>query len=71
MSSVYEIPPKRARRRAVTRQDVEDAEADAEFSERLLEALDTNEQVRAAILRLVAGSRRQPRPTVTTRRGRA
>jgi hypothetical protein len=70
--NVYEIPPKRARRRAVTREDVEDAGAAAEFTERLLEVIDTDQRVRAAILRLVAGTRRQPRPTVTKRieRGR-
>jgi hypothetical protein len=68
---VYEIPPK-PRRRAVTRADVEDAEAEAEFAERLLEAIDNDQRVRAAILRLVAGTRRQPRPTIPKRmeRGR-
>ncbi|MEV5944440.1 hypothetical protein [Streptomyces sp. NPDC051994] len=72
MSPVYEIPPKkRATRRAVTRADLEDADADAEFAERLLEAIDNDQRVRAAILRLVAGTRRQPRPTITTRKGRA
>ncbi|MEV8523138.1 hypothetical protein AB0451_03120 [Streptomyces sp. NPDC052000] len=67
---MYEIPPK-PRRRAVTRQDVEDAADEAEFAERLLEAINSDQQVRAAILRLVAGTRRQPRPTITTRKGRA
>lgn len=73
MSPVYEIPPKpkRAVRKAVTRQDVEAAADEAEFAERLLEAIDTDQRVRAAILRLVAGTRRQPRPTITTRKGRA
>ncbi|MFE4867724.1 hypothetical protein [Streptomyces sp. NPDC056682] len=70
MSPVYEIPPKRPRRRAVTRQDVEDATDEAEFADRLLEAIDNDQRVRAAILRLVAGTRRQPRPTITTRKGR-
>ncbi|MBD0743592.1 hypothetical protein [Streptomyces sp. CBMA152] len=69
---MYEIPPKRrAVRKAVTRADVEAADADAEFTDRLLAAIDTDQQVRAAILRLVAGTRRQPRPTTTTQlRGR-
>lgn len=72
MINVYEIPPKkRATRRAVTRADVEAAADEAEFAERLLEAIDTDQRVRAAILRLVAGTRRQPRPTTTTQlRGR-
>ncbi|MEV5944410.1 hypothetical protein [Streptomyces sp. NPDC051994] len=71
---MYEIPPKprRATRKAVTRQDVEEAADEAEFADRLLDAIDTDQRVRAAILRLVAGTRRQPRPTVTKRieRGR-
>ncbi|RCH70446.1 hypothetical protein DT019_02875 [Streptomyces sp. SDr-06] len=72
MINVYEIPPKkRATRKAVTLADVEAAADEAEFTERLLEAIDTNPRVRAAILRLVAGTRRQPRPTITTRKGRA
>ncbi|GAA3032228.1 HD-like signal output (HDOD) protein [Streptomyces olivoverticillatus] len=69
---MYEIPPKRrAVRRAVTRADVEAAEAQATFTTRLIEAIETDPEVRAAVLRLVAGARRMSRPTTTTpiRRG--
>jgi hypothetical protein len=71
---VYDIPPKRAVRRAVTREDVEDAEAEVELAETLVHLIENDEDVRAAILRVAAGApkARQSRPTVTTpvRRGR-
>ncbi len=71
---MYEIPPKRAVRRAVTREDVEDAEAEVELAETLVHLIENDEDVRAAILRVAAGAPRprQARPTVTApvRRGR-
>lgn len=71
---MYEIPPKRARRSAVTREEVEAAEAEVELAETLIDLIDNDEDVRAAILRVAAGAPkpRQARPTVTTpvRRGR-
>lgn len=50
-----------AHRRAVTRADVEDAE----FRTALVDAIDNDPDVRAAILRLLAAARtaRKPRPT--------
>ncbi|MET9073843.1 hypothetical protein ABZX95_17085 [Streptomyces sp. NPDC004232] len=75
MSTVYETPPnRRAVRRAVTREDVEAEQAEAELTEWLLDSIENNPDVRAAILRVVAGAPkpRQPRPTTTQpiRRGR-
>ncbi|WP_438489573.1 hypothetical protein [Streptomyces sp. S186] len=67
---MYEIPKKRAGRRAVTREDVE-AERMTDW---LIDAIDNNPEVRAAILRAVASTPkpRQKRPTTTqpVRRGR-
>lgn len=74
MSAVYDIPPKRAIRRAVTSEDVEAAEAETELIETLVDLIETDGAVRAAILRVAAGAPkpRQQRPTTTTpvRRGR-
>lgn len=65
---MYESPVLK-RMRAAT----QDAVDDAEFVERLIEAIDSEPEVRAAILRVAAGAqRRQDRPTTTqpVRRGR-
>lgn len=65
---MYESPVLK-RMRAAT----QDAVDDAEFVERLIEAIDNEPEVRAAILRVAAGAqRRQDRPTTTqpVRRGR-
>ena len=64
---MYESPVIK-RMRAVT----QDASDDAEFTERLLDALDNDPEVRAAILRIVNGApKRQPRRTTSqpVRRG--
>ncbi|RLU81123.1 hypothetical protein CTZ27_33325 [Streptomyces griseocarneus] len=70
---MYEIPPKRkvAPRGSVNRRDVEEAAARAVFVEELVQAVESDPRVRAAILRLVAGTRRAPGPTTmaTVRRG--
>ncbi|MFL4491560.1 hypothetical protein ACJ6WD_09905 [Streptomyces sp. VTCC 41912] len=67
---MYEIPKKRAVRRAVTREDVE-AERMTDW---LIDIIENDPEVRAAILRVVAGGQtpRRPRPTTTqpVRRGR-
>jgi hypothetical protein len=72
VSAVYDIPPKR--RRIVTREEVEAAEDEAALAELLVDLIENDDTVRAAILRVAAGASkpRQPRPTVTTpvRRGR-
>ena len=73
--TVYEIPKgRRAVRRSVTREDVEAEQAEAELLEWVLDAIENNPDVRAAILRVIAGAPRprQPRPTTTqpVRRGR-
>lgn len=71
---MYEIPKKRAVRRAVTREDIEAEQAEAELKDWLLDAIDNDPDIRAAILRVMAGAPkpRQPRPTTTqpVRRGR-
>ena len=72
---MYEIPKGgRAVRRAVTREDVEAEQAEAELRDWLLDMIENDPDVRAAILRVVAGAPkpRQPRPTTTqpVRRGR-
>lgn len=72
---MYEIPQgRRAVRRAVTREDVEAEQAEAELKDWFLEVIEDDADVRAAILRVVAGAPkpRQPRPTVNqpVRRGR-
>ncbi|SHL75626.1 hypothetical protein [Streptomyces yunnanensis] len=71
---MYEIPKRRAVRRAVTRDQVAEAEAQAALIETLIDAIDNEPEVRAAILRVVAGGQmsRRPRPTTTqpVRRGR-
>jgi hypothetical protein len=71
---MYDNPPKRAVRHAVTRDEVEAERAEVERAEWLIEAIDTNPDVRAAILRVSAGAPkpRQARPTTTQpmRRGR-
>ncbi|MEV8480331.1 hypothetical protein [Streptomyces sp. NPDC051173] len=70
---MYEIPPKRRPvRGAVTRRDVEAAEAQASFRTSLIDAIETDPGVRAALLRLLTSTRRQPRPTTTVpvRKGR-
>ena len=71
---MYEIPKKRAVRRAVTREDIEAEQAEAELKDWLLDAIGNDADVRAAILRVLAGAPkpRQPRPTTTqpVRRGR-
>lgn len=67
---MYEIPKKRAVRRAITRDEVEAEEARADLIDTLIEAINEDPEVRAAILRLVAGARRPsgPQPARTTRR---
>lgn len=74
---MYEIPkqpPARARRHAVTREDVEAEQAEAELAEWLIDVIENNPDVRSAILRVMAGAPRprQLRPTTTqpVRRGR-
>lgn len=71
---MYEIPKKRAVRRAVTREDIEAEQAEAELRDWLLDTIENDPDVRAAILRVMAGAPkpRQPRPTTTqpVRRGR-
>lgn len=73
MTGVYEIPKRRAIRHAVTREEVEADEARDELIETLVEAIDNDPDVRAAILHLVTGPRRPPGPTPPTtvrRKGR-
>lgn len=69
MRPVYESPLMRSMR-AATR----DAIDDADFTERLIDAIDNDPDVRAAILRIVSGAPkpRQTRPTTTQpiRKGR-
>lgn len=71
---MYEIPKKRAVRRAVTREDIEAEQAEAELKDWLLDAIENDPDIRAVILRVMAGAPkpRQPRPTTTqpVRRGR-
>ena len=71
---MYEIPKKRAVRRAVTREDIEAEQAEAELRDWLLDVIENDSDVRAAILRVLAGAPkpRQPRPTTAqpVRRGR-
>ena len=72
---MYEIPKNgRAVRRAVTREDIEAEQAEAELRDWLLDAIENDPDVRAAILRVTAGAPkpRQSRPTITqpVRRGR-
>lgn len=64
MSGMYESPIKRRLREAV-----QEAETGNELKGELLELIDTDPAVRAALLRLLAGTRRQPRPTTTPIRG--
>ncbi len=70
-----EIPPKRGRapQGSVNRRDVEEAVVRDAFVDDLVQALESDPRVRAAILRLVAGTRRAPRTTTmaTVRRGGA
>ena len=73
--AVYDIPKgRRAVRRAVTREDVEAEQAEAELLDWLLDVIQNNESVRIAIRNALEGSRppRQPRPTTMqpVRRGR-
>ena len=69
-----DTPPRRAVRRSVTREDIEAAEAETELVELLLDLIENDDQVRAAIQRIAAGAPkpRQARPTTNTpvRRGR-
>ncbi|MDJ0342283.1 hypothetical protein QMK19_03655 [Streptomyces sp. H10-C2] len=59
---MYESPVLR-RMRAVT----QDAVAEAEFVEQLVDAIENDSDVREALLKLIAGNRpRQTRPTTTT-----
>ena len=73
--TVYEIPKgRRAVRSAVTREDVEAEQAEAELRDWLLDAIENDSDIRAAIIRVMAGAPkpRQQRPTTTqpVRRGR-
>ncbi|MFB6568373.1 hypothetical protein [Streptomyces noursei] len=73
---MYEIPKRRrAVRKAVTREDVEEDRAAAEFKERLLDLVENDPAVRIAIRNALEGGTRParlPRPTTTQplRRGR-
>lgn len=68
---MYEIPKNgRAVRRAVTREDVEAEQAEAELTEWLLDVIQNNEAVRIAIRNALEGAarpQRQPRPTTNPR----
>jgi hypothetical protein len=71
---MYEIPKNgRAVRRAVTREDIEAEQAEAELRDWLLDMIDNDSDVRIAIRNALEGGmrpQRQPRPTTNPRTAR-